>query len=83
MDARALLNRAIEIEPQHALSHAGLSRASVSVSCDAKRLTEVRICIGKDLAFHDCPEVELRSCRRASIVIPPLHAERKAAAVEP
>src|SRR5438309_11115776 len=30
----------------------GLSRASVSVSCDAKRLTEVRICIGKDLAFH-------------------------------
>jgi ribonuclease T2 len=61
----------------------GLSRASVAVSCDAKRLTEVRICIGKDLAFHDCPEVELRSCRRASIVMPPLHSERKAAAVEP
>jgi ribonuclease T2 len=61
----------------------GLTRASIAVSCDAKRLTEVRICIGKDLAFHDCPDVEQHSCRRAQIVMPPLHSERKAAAVEP
>jgi ribonuclease T2 len=60
----------------------GLTRASVAVSCDAKRLTEVRICIGKDLAFHDCPDVEQHSCRRDQIVMPPLHSERKAAAVE-
>jgi ribonuclease T2 len=72
-----------EIGDAFVKANPGLSRASVAVSCDAKRLTEVRICIGKDLAFHDCPEVELRSCRRASIVIPPLHSERKAAAVEP
>jgi ribonuclease T2 len=61
----------------------GLTRASIAVSCDAKRLTEVRICIGKDLAFHDCPDVEQHSCRRAQIVMPPLRSERKAAAVEP
>lgn len=60
----------------------GLTRASVAVSCDAKRLTEVRICIGKDLAFHDCPDVEQHSCRRDQVVMPPLHSERKAAAVE-
>jgi ribonuclease T2 len=58
----------------------GLTRASVAVSCDAKRLTEVRICVGKDLQFHDCPEVEQHSCRREQIVLPPLHSERKAAA---
>jgi ribonuclease T2 len=61
----------------------GLTRASIGVSCDAKRLTEVRICVGKDLSFHDCQEVLQRTCRRASIVMPPLHSERKAAAVEP
>ena len=61
----------------------GLTRASIAVSCDSKRLTEVRICIGKDLQFHDCAEVEQHSCRREQIVMPPLRAERKAAAVEP
>jgi len=83
------------LEPSHEISVApaavgdafvnanpGLTRASVAVSCDAKRLTEVRICIGKDLAFHDCPDVEQHSCRRDQIVMPPLHSERKAAAVE-
>lgn len=61
----------------------GLTRASIAVSCDAKRLTEVRICVGKDLQFHECPDVEQHSCRRDQIVMPPLHADRKAAAVEP
>jgi len=60
----------------------GLTRASVAVSCDAKRLTEVRICVGKDLQFHACPDVEQHSCRRDQIVMPPLHGEHKAAAVE-
>ena len=61
----------------------GLTRASIAVACDAKRLTEVRICVGKDLRFHDCPDVEQHSCRREQVVMPPLHSERKAAAVEP
>jgi len=61
----------------------GLTGTSVAVSCDAKRLTEVRICVGKDLKFHDCPDVEQHSCRRAQIVMPPLQAERKAAAAAP
>jgi ribonuclease T2 len=60
----------------------GLTRASIAVSCDAKRLTEVRICVDRNLAFHDCAEVEQHSCRREQIVMPPLRAERKAAAVE-
>jgi ribonuclease T2 len=60
----------------------GLTRASIAVGCDAKRLTEVRICVGKDLAFHDCAEVEQHSCRREQVVMPPLHSEKKSAAIE-
>ena len=40
VDARALLDRAIEIEPQHALSHAGLSRALTALGFSADARTE-------------------------------------------
>jgi ribonuclease T2 len=42
-------------------------------------LTEVRICIGKDLQFHDCAEVGQRTCRRDQIVMPPLQGQKSAA----
>jgi len=48
----------------------GLSRASVAVACDSKRLNEVRICLGKDFAFRDCAEVTRRACRRDRIAMP-------------
>lgn len=41
----------------------GLSRGAISVSCDSKRLTEVRVCLGKDLSFRDCSEARRRACR--------------------
>ena len=70
-----------EVQDAFVKANPGLTRASVAVSCDAKRLTEVRICVGKDLHFHDCQEVEQRSCRRDQIVMPPLRPERSAAAM--
>jgi ribonuclease T2 len=48
----------------------GLSRASVAVACDSKRLNEVRICLAKDFSFRDCAEVTRRSCRRERIAMP-------------
>ena len=48
----------------------GLSRASVAVACDSKRLNEVRICLGKDFSFRDCAEVTRRACRRDRITMP-------------
>jgi ribonuclease T2 len=69
-----------EVADAFVKANPGLTRASVAIACDAKRLTEVRICIGKDLRFHDCAEVEQRSCRREQIAMPPLHGERDAAA---
>jgi ribonuclease T2 len=48
----------------------GLSRASLAVACDNKRLEEVRICLGKDFSFRDCGEITRRSCRRDTIAMP-------------
>jgi ribonuclease T2 len=50
----------------------GLSRKALAVICDGKRLTGVRICMGKDLAFRDCAEAARSSCRAASVVMPPV-----------
>src|SRR5262245_25912116 len=54
----------------------GMTRASISVACDAKRLNEIRICMSKDFKFQDCPDVVQRSCKRETLVMPPV---RKAA----
>jgi ribonuclease T2 len=54
----------------------GLSPGAISVTCDATRLTEVRICMSKELGFHDCPDVAQRACRRQQIVMPPPHGGR-------
>jgi ribonuclease T2 len=50
----------------------GLSANAIAVRCDAKRLTEVRLCLGKDLHFHDCPDLAKRSCNREQVTMPPL-----------
>ncbi len=58
----------------------GLSPDAIAVECDRKRLTEVRLCMSKDLSqetsektpFHGCPEVAKRSCRRDQVVMPPV-----------
>jgi ribonuclease T2 len=48
----------------------GLSAADMAVACNKTRLTEVRLCMGRDLSFHDCAAVAGRSCKRAKIVMP-------------
>jgi len=41
----------------------GLSPRAISVFCDRTWLTEVRICLGKDLSFRDCTENRRHACR--------------------
>ncbi len=57
----------------------GLSAKAMAVECDGKRLTEVRLCLAKDVSaesgtvqFHDCPEIVKRSCRRDQVLMPPV-----------
>ncbi len=47
-----------------------LSRDDIAVACDSKRLTEVRICMAKDLSFRQCPQVAERSCTRDKVLMP-------------
>jgi len=53
-------------------ANTGLSADGLAVECDKKRLTEVRICLSKELQFRDCADVARRSCRRDQLLMPPL-----------
>ena len=62
------LERSISVTPGEVTeaflkANPGLSPRAVSVFCDRTWLTEVRICLGKDLSFRDCTETRRRSCR--------------------
>ncbi len=50
----------------------GLTAAAIAVTCNSKRLSEVRICMSKDLQFRDCEEIDRRACRRDEVVMPPM-----------
>jgi ribonuclease T2 len=61
------LGRPIEVTPAEVAdafvrANPGLSRSALSISCDRKWLTEVRICLGRDLSFHDCTNVRRNAC---------------------
>jgi len=69
------LDRPITVSPGEVAdafvkANPGLSRAALAISCDGKRLTEVRVCLGKDFSFHDCPEIARRTCRAGKIAMP-------------
>jgi ribonuclease T2 len=53
----------------------GLSAAAMAVSCNKTRLTEVRLCLDKELSFHDCAAIVHRNCRRDKIVMPAVRGE--------
>ena len=53
-------------------ANTGLSADGLAVECDKKRLTEVRICLSKELQFRDCADLARRSCRRDQLLMPPL-----------
>ncbi len=60
-----------EVEEAFVAANPGLSRNAIAVTCDSRRLSEVRICMTKDLRFRDCDEVNRRSCTRDKVVMPP------------
>ena len=53
-------------------ANSGLSAQGMSIECDRRRLTEVRICLSRALQFRDCPEIARRSCKRDQVVMPPV-----------
>jgi ribonuclease T2 len=66
-----------EVEEQFVKSNPGLPRDAIAVTCDNRRLQEVRICMSKELGFRSCPEVDRRGiCRRDRVVMPPVRGGR-------
>jgi ribonuclease T2 len=61
-----------EIEDAFIKVNPGLSNSAIAVTCDRTRLSEVRICMSKDLQFRACEETDRRACRRDQVVMPPL-----------
>jgi ribonuclease T2 len=61
-----------EVEDAFVKVNPGLTRASVAVTCDSRRISEVRICMSREFQFRDCPEIDQRACRRDKLVMPPV-----------
>ena len=60
------------VEDAFAKANPGLSPDDMAVGCDNRRLTEVRLCLSKDLKFRSCPEIVKRTCRRDQVLMPPV-----------
>ncbi|MDB5632938.1 MAG: ribonuclease [Tardiphaga sp.] len=69
-DARTIAPDAIE--DAFIKVNPGLSNSAIAVTCDRNRLSEVRICLSKDLQFRACEEIDRRACRRDQVVMPPM-----------
>jgi ribonuclease T2 len=69
-----------EVEAAFVDANPGMTPAGIAVTCDSRRLQEVRICLSKDFQFRDCAEINRRACRRDRLVMPPV---RGGAAVTP
>jgi ribonuclease T2 len=61
-----------EVEDAFIKVNPGLSNTAIAVTCNRTRLSEVRICMNKDLKFRDCDEIDRRACRRDEVVMPPI-----------
>jgi len=72
-----------EVEEAFVKANPGLSRDGIAVTCDNRRLQEVRICLSKEFGFRDCEETNRRACRRDQLVMPPVRLRRGAAVSEP
>jgi ribonuclease T2 len=61
-----------EIEDAFVKANPGLPPTGIAVTCNRSRLSEVRICMGKDLQFRACDEIDRRACRRDQVTMPPM-----------
>lgn len=60
-----------EVEAAFIKANADLPEDAIAVTCDSKRLGEVRICLSKELQFRSCGEIDRRSCRVDKVIMPP------------
>ena len=61
-----------DVEAAFLAANPGLRPSGIAVTCDGRRLREVRICLTRGLDFRACEEVDRRGCRADRVVLPPL-----------
>ncbi len=61
-----------EVEEAFVKANPGLTTAGIAVTCNRTRLSEVRVCLSKDLQFRSCEEIDRRGCRRDQVSMPPM-----------
>lgn len=60
------------VEEAFIKANPNLTNAAIAVTCNRTRLSEVRICLSKDLQFRACDEVDRQACRRDDVTMPPI-----------
>ncbi|PLX38774.1 MAG: ribonuclease T [Hyphomicrobiales bacterium] len=60
------------VESAFRKANPGLDGDEIAVTCDRRRLREVRICFTRDLEFRACPEIDRKACRNTKVVLPPI-----------
>jgi ribonuclease T2 len=61
-----------DVEAAFVKVNPGLSTSAISVTCNRNRLSEIRICLSKDLQFRACEELDRRACKRDQVTMPPV-----------
>jgi ribonuclease T2 len=59
------------VETAFLQANPGMSAKGFAAVCGRRYLSEVRICMTKDLNFRECPEVDRKACRANSAMMPP------------
>ena len=61
-----------DVEEAFIKANPGMKASGIAVTCNRKRLSEVRICMTKDLQFRDCAEVDKQACTLDQVTMPPV-----------
>ncbi len=61
-----------EVEDAFIKANPGIKSSGIAVTCNRTRLSEVRICMSKDLQFRSCDDMDRRACRRDQVTMPPI-----------
>lgn len=61
-----------QVEDAFVKANPGLTSQGIAVVASRKRLSEVRICVDKDIHFRECPEIDKRGAKPSlALVMPP------------
>jgi ribonuclease T2 len=61
-----------EVEDAFVKANPGMSRTGIAITCGGPRLSEVRICLSRELQFRECAEIDKRACKRDKLAMPPV-----------